>query len=351
MFKTSSIDKSNIGMESLTREYKEVFLHCIEKYFTEKDLIEFIKINKINEYKFNKAISTTIRSYILSYLPKYIGAYNNAKIIGDLYFGIDDIGDKIGIPFFGTLNKKTILRALNQTHVYLRAYDNGKLNKELINFILQNISIDISHINENISNEHDHISNLNEFTEIDKSVQQEWANYFEKYYLWHKEIMFYSTKLSNFLDSIPIRIEIANWIRTFINNPKFKKYNLEEIAVIYETNGYINKDISFDVLDLVRHDYSHPLKWLMDFKDYKHITLKRQKPYSPLIKPIKNIYSKFCNNIKNISYPLQEQGAKFYIIKFTIPFIENSWFEFYSDKQRKWYSKSRVNTDRGPACC
>ena len=132
MFKTSSIDKSNIGMESLTREYKEVFLHCIEKYFTEKDLIEFIKINKINEYKFNKAISTTIRSYILSYLPKYIGAYNNAKIIGDLYFGIDDIGDKIGIPFFGTLNKKTILRALNQTHVYLRAYDNGKLNKDII---------------------------------------------------------------------------------------------------------------------------------------------------------------------------------------------------------------------------
>ena len=79
MISISTTNKKNIGPETLEKEYKEIFLHCIEKYFSENDLINLVHSSPINQYKFNKVVSSTISSNIISYLPKYIGAYNNAN--------------------------------------------------------------------------------------------------------------------------------------------------------------------------------------------------------------------------------------------------------------------------------
>lgn len=344
------INSQNVGLEDLDKEYKELFLHKINTHYSEEQLYNFINGQNINSHLFNRLITNTINTYIINYLPKYIAAFINSNINGDLYFGIQDNGNIVGIPFFGELDKSVISWAINQCHVYLKAYNinNNKINDNIINKILKNIKIEISTIENFICNQQDYSQTLDDFINLDNNIRQEWKIYFEKYHLWHNDIMKYSCKLSDFLDCESIRNEIAIWIKSFSSNPKFKKFDLDGIAKMYQNNEYINRNISMDLLDTVRYDYSHPLKWLIDFKDYKHVTIKKQRPLQPLIKPLKNIYGKFCCNIKNISYLLQKQGYSFYILKFSIPSIKNIYIEYFSTKQNQWLYRSRKMNSLGP---
>jgi len=348
-FTYSTINNTNLGLEELNKEYKEIYLNNISNFFTDKELDIFMNTHKINKSKFNKLISTTINLYIINYLPKYIGVFINSNISGNLYFGINDFGNIVGIPFFGNLNESLISQTIYETKKFLRSnYSNN-----LIDEILTNIKIDICEINNNSINKSDYIQNLNDFQKINDQIKVEWINYLIKYQEWHKEISKYSAKLSAFLDSAEIRQEIAEWVRLHKTKIQFKKYDLEKIAKIYENNIFINRNISFDFLDLIRNDYSHPIKWLIDFKDYKQIEIKKNKPNHPTIKPLKEYNFKFCSNIDNISYLLKKLKCKFYILKFTIPLFikpENRCIEYFSEKQSKWLYKSRILTKSGPGC-
>jgi hypothetical protein len=285
----------------------------------------------------------------MNYLPKYIGVFINSNISGNLYFGINDIGNIVGIPFFGDLNESSISNVIFETKKFLRSNYSSKF----IDDILTNIKIDICEINNYFTNKTDYIKILNEFQGINKQIKIEWIEYLIKYQDWHKEISKYSAKLSLFLDSEDIRHEIAHWIRSHKTKTQFKKYDLEKIAKIYENNIFINRTISFDFLDLIRNDYSHPIKWLIDFKDFKQMQIKKNKPNQPSIKPLKEYNFKFCSNIENISYLLKKLNCKFYILKFTIPQYNKSdktYIEYFSQKQSKWLSKSRILINSGPSC-
>ena len=69
-----------------------------------------------------------------------------------------------------------------------------------------------------------------------------------------------------------------------------------------------------------------------------------------MLKPLKDNYSKFCSNIKNISYLLNKINAKFYILKFSIPIFKNLPVEYYSEKQSKWLYRSRILINSNPSC-
>jgi hypothetical protein len=348
-FTYSTINNTNLGLEELNKEYKEIYLNNISNSFTDKELDIFMNNNKINKSKFNKLIFNTINSYIMNYLPKYIGVFLNSNISGNLYFGINDIGNIIGIPFFGKLDESSISQTIYETKKFIRSNYSSKF----IDNILANIQIEICEINNTSTNKNNYIKNLNDFQKINDEIKIEWIDYLIKYQEWHKEISKYSAKLSTFLESESIRQEIAQWVRLHKTKIQFKKYDLENIAKIYENNIFINRTISFDFLDLIRHDYSHPIKWLIDFKDYKQIEIKKNKPTQPTIKPLKEYNFKFCSNIDNISYLLNRLKCKFYVLKFTIPLFskfENLHIEYFSEKKSKWVSKSRILTKSGPGC-
>jgi len=344
-FTYSKIKTSNFGYEQLNKEYKEVFLKNIFDFFSEDELLDFINNYVLNKIKFNKLILQTIILYIKNYLPKYITVFINSNIIGDLYFGIDDIGNTIGIPYFGILDEKLISNTINNIKILLRSY-----NLDLIDNMLSNIKIEICELEEIDTTKNEFINNLYNFEEINKKINQNWLDYFDKYKIWHKNILKYSVKLSNFLKSDEIRNEIANWIRSYKKINEFKKYDLEKIAKIYENNIFIDKKISIDLIDSIRYNYEHPIKWLIDFKDYKILEIKKEKPLQPMLKPLKDNYSKFCSNIKNILYLLNKINAKFYILKFSIPICNNLPIEYYSEKQSKWLHRSRILINSNPSC-
>jgi hypothetical protein len=346
-FVYSKTKLKNFGFEELNKEYKEIFLHNISNFFTNNDLDNFINSSKININKFNKLISVTINLYIMNYLPKYIGVFINSNISGDLYFGINDIGDTIGIPFFGNLNTAAISDAIYQTKLYLRSYT----SEEIVDNILSNIKVEICEISKYDTTKNQFLENLYNFQEIDKKINNDWVNYCFKYNNWHKQILKYSIKLSKFLDLEEMRHEIALWIRSYKNKAVYSNNDLERIARIYDNNIFIDKKICVDFIESIRYDYTHPVKWLIEFKDYKISEIKKQKPIAPIIKPLKDNIIKFCSNIKNISYLLNRLNCKFYVLKFHIPLFHNSInIEHYSEKQSKWLYRSRILNNSGPSC-
>ena len=346
-----NINNENFGTEELNKEYKEFFLNELNLYFSEEEIINFLNNYIINKNKFNILVMSTLNKYILLYLPKYIGVFINSKLSGDLYFGIDDNGEKIGIPFFGIPNIEMISQSINECKIYLKSYYKNIIDNNFIDLILDNITVDILLLNDANNKKEEYLFNLIEYNKINKDIIENWNKYLEKYKEWHTEILYYSDKLSNFLISKEIRLEIADWIKTHIDNPIFKNIDLEKIIDKYKSDELIHSEISIDIIYNIKYDYSHPLKWLIDFKDYKHKTIKKKKPYPPLLRPKNDVYQKFSININNIFYPLHKQNCQFYIIKFAIPLINNNIsIEYYSDKKKRWYKKFRIILNTGPSC-
>ena len=80
--------------ESLYVEFKEF---CLQEE-TEVDY-SIVKTGIItNKEKFNNDIYKNIRIYFYKYLPKYISAFINSNIKGQLIIGVNDFGEVTGIP-------------------------------------------------------------------------------------------------------------------------------------------------------------------------------------------------------------------------------------------------------------
>jgi hypothetical protein len=343
-----NINENNFGLEQLDKEYKEIFLHNISIYFSEEELILLIKKNIIDTNKFNKLIISTLSKYILLYLPKYIGAFVNSNIPGKLYFGIDDSGNCIGIPFFGILDKTIISHAIMQTHIYLHCYYKNKMNKKKLNIILKNIIIEIYKISYNVKKNND--NNYNNYIKLNENIITEWNNYLIKYKKWHSELIIYSGKLNSIVKNIELKKDMILWIKSFVNDPKYIKYNLNYIIKYFENNNTINTDITYKKLNIIRYDYNSPLKWLMEYKDYKQLIIKKQKPLQPLVKPNINIHQKYCINIKNILYNLQFNKCNLFILSFNIPVYKNINIEYFIQKKNEWVYRYRILNNNGPSC-
>ena len=104
---------ANFGREGFDKEYKEIVLKDISKYFNKDEIKGFLVYNsKLNYSKFNRMIQEILKEYFNSYLPKYISIFSNARISGNMYFGISDCGIIEGFPWHGKLTNKIIKKLI-----------------------------------------------------------------------------------------------------------------------------------------------------------------------------------------------------------------------------------------------
>ena len=69
-----------------------------------------------NKIIFSCKISHSIKEKLSdSIIPKYISSFSGSNISGELYIGIDDYGEITGIPYYGILQKSTILNIIGSS--------------------------------------------------------------------------------------------------------------------------------------------------------------------------------------------------------------------------------------------
>ena len=100
--------------ESLQHEFKEFSLKIDpDLFYDAKTILEIVRNGKIPE-NFNKILIDNLNYYFQIYIPKYVSAFSNCEELeeGILYFGVNNIGEITGIPFFGELNTKDLEKIL-----------------------------------------------------------------------------------------------------------------------------------------------------------------------------------------------------------------------------------------------
>lgn len=96
---------SYFGIESKNIEFKSFSLDLPKEYCFETCLDLIVT----GRFIFNDLVKETLNIYIKKYLPKYIASFSQNKTkINSLYFGINDLGIIIGIPYQGSFDVKFI---------------------------------------------------------------------------------------------------------------------------------------------------------------------------------------------------------------------------------------------------
>lgn len=351
-----------IGQETITDEFKEIYIWNFyingKKISLKKLLFDYYIDTKL----FNNLILKTINAYIINYVPKYISAFSNSGLNGKLYIGVNDYGIIEGIPFYGELTIENIYPYLFKTHKYTRAFNkewhevlDKKIsddNYNMVNYI-KNIKIDIIKLdNKNSLIEHEKIfiDKLNYMIKQNEKIKDQWIKYIKEHKKWIHDVYYYGSSIFNYIHDKYLRMCVNNYImknRFNYNDDKI----FDNLIDIFMNDKNIEYDFNHEEIQELKEDISSPIKWILEFKDYMSLKLKKLKPKHPLKKPNKYILKNFCNNISNIKYPLLKNNFNYYMIVINIIHIPNKVVEYRKIKSDIWFNKGRTLNKYNEPCC
>jgi hypothetical protein len=368
---------ANIGSESLHTEYKIICLplKTLELNFTNKEFQDFLyNRNNINLFLFNQIIYTELNNNLYKYIPRYLSIFSGAKISGELYFGIDDDGNATGIPLFGQINSDLIREIFMDTMSKTRGIqilENGYSvsNQSIKEWYYTNTCIKIIKLKlPNITDSDFRIKHLKllirlrRLEKINYDLENKWIKYKLDYLEWQQNIQLYVGKLHNYLLNSKLKNGLIKYIQLeFKNNLELSNNKLPEILNFFANDSefFINVTFTMESIIAIKDIYS-PIKWIIKYKDFMINKYKKLKPIAPTMKPDTSLHLRFCNNIINIITQLMissnsddilpEHKINFYVIKFTFPYMLNTYMEFHNSNNLLWYKKKRVLLKTGPSC-
>jgi hypothetical protein len=349
-----------IGLETITNEYKEIYILKFNINGKKISLKNLLFNYNINNKFFNDLILKTIKSYIINYLPKYISAFNNSKLNGKLYIGVNDYGFIEGIPFYGELKIDDIYQFLFKINKYIRMYNLSLIDQqyELINYnminYIKNMKVDIIKLeyNDNLNElKNEYISKLNYIIEQNEKLKEMWIIYIKEHKKWVHDVYYYGSSIFNYIHDKYLRLCVNNYI---IKN-RINYHNSDEIFDklndIFLNNKNIEYDFTHEEIQELKEDITSPIKWILEYKDYMALKLKKIRPKHPGKKPNKYILKNFCNNISNIRYPLLKNNFNYYMIIINIQHIPDKIVEYKKIKSDVWYNKERKLNKYNEPCC
>lgn len=325
--------KDNIGLETKYKEYKEFNFFNGGLKFSNDDAISLLESNR---WIFNKLVNTCINNMIEAYLPKYACAYLSNPIDknGELYFGITDLGDVIGIPYQGILNKDKILNKINS--VFKK---NIKFNGNIFDYInIEFIVLDHteSRINSPIN------PYLLKYYKYEKIYNEKKEKYLLKLNKWHALIDRYNAKLSDLINDKDTRFELIEYIQIKdFYNPVIKLLRTDYKMMNINTEDIINN----------KQNSQSIFFWITDWKDTMLKFVKTIRPrfkyripseYYPinLIMLIKTMISYWINFNKDINL---------HLIKFTFR-CNNEHDIKYRNIYNEWTTCKRTIYNGEPCC-
>ena len=337
----------NIGLERKDCEYK-VFNFNPLKLSTEDSKIYLS--NGI--FCFNESVDETIINYILIYLPKYICSfYNPLSSItkGHLYFGIDDNGKVIGIPYIGSISEKFINEQIDKIFTTNIKF----LNHEIKNQIRKSIDIEIIMVDKSkiISGYFAHKKSLYlKYTDELNKIKLTNKIYKKKRDNWNKMFDLNNLKLSDMINDLETRKYIWKYIKikSKYSIAKFKnKYShLEQYCDVDNYWTFMSKIKSgtpFNTLkqgEIFKSNKNNLdiYKWITSWKDSKISMLKKAKPKKPS-KKIDSYYPIFLLSQVTKMIPewvKKNNSLNLFVIKITFNINKNSQIIKYKTIDNEW---------------
>ena len=182
-----------------------------------------------------------------------------------------------------------------------------------------------------------------------------WNNYIDNYDKWKTLMLNSACKLIEYLLDDNKKKDIIEYIKyTFNNDNNLDKSRLNSLISFFTKNDdyYKNLNLTLEYIEEIIKDEYAPIRWLIKYKDNLIHTNRLLKPHKPQVRIDKVLYYRFANNVLNIKQQLinLHNNINFYIIKITIPYMNNTFLEYRTSDNSFWMSRTRILSQIGPIC-
>lgn len=331
----------NIGFhESLEEELKEFILKVDPiKYFDENDIRTIINTGKVDPDRFNLMIIDNINHYFKYYLPKYISCFGNSDLShGNLYIGVNDLGEITGIPFFGNLTNAFVDSFLEVVKPFIS--DQSIISK--LKFEIIKVKIDDYYIDDNLT------GIIDDFNLKKSKFEEDYNKNLLERRTWKEKMDYYTTRVSEFANRREFRDRVIDFTK---KSPEFNsEYN--HIIELLESSVEIPVGDGSEIAQrkLNKHDVIY---WVTECKDTTIEKLKKERPYRiPYVSFSESVYvtqfallanmrKRFLNNNDNLHY---------YLIKINFPTKNESKIYFRNYDDENWIIRTRAIVNDSPGC-
>jgi hypothetical protein len=345
------IYKENIGLESKEHEYKVFNFNPLK--VSDSDALYYLD-NKI--FVFNESVNETLKNYLEIYLSKYLCSYFHPKSnlsSGYLYFGINDNGKVIGIPYLGNIELNFINYQIDKIFSKLLNFPDENIKKT----IRESINIEIIPIDKtNIINNPLHKKSIySKYIDELNKIKAAHILYKKKRNVWNKMLDLDNLKLSKMINNLETRKVIWEYIKIKSNySIKMFKNKYSHLEQYCDVDNYwnlmykIKSNNKFNSLKFgqIVDSYKNNLdiyNWVARWKDSRTSMLKLVKPIRPR-KTINSNYPIFL--LSRVSKMIPEwikknNNLNLYVIKFTFNIKSQHVLE-YKDIENRWKKSYRT---------
>lgn len=350
--------KDNIGFETKDSEYKVFNFNPLK--ISIEDSIKYLSSGI---FYFNDSVDETLSNYIQIYLPKYLCSFFNPTSYltkAHLYFGINDDGRVIGIPYSGKITQDFINHQIDKIFLtHIKFPDQTIKNRIRQSIKVEIIDVDKTKIMSNINAKKS--SYLKYIAELTK-LKSENRIYKKKRDVWNSMFDLNNLKLCDMINDLETRKYIWKYlkIKTGFSKKKFKnKYShLESYCDVdnYWTfmtkvkSNELFKPLEIGAMNEICNDNLNIYKWIANWKDSKISMLKKAKPLKPT-KKIDSYYTVFL--LSQVPKMIPEWVKKnptlnLYVIKITFN-TDNNWQLLeYKDNENQWKYSYRTIVNEEP---
>jgi hypothetical protein len=301
--------KQNCGSETLEREYKIMSFYTGGLPIT-MDIAEELVLN--SKWIFNEYIIKNIKTYIRTYLPKYICGFMNTlsdNKSGKFIIGIDDNGIIEGIPFQGDFNILEIKSYMNKI-IDEMIVPITNTSKE---FIKEHIKINLIPVYYKNRLLTAHCPLLDKFYKKYKESELKYQEKTIAYKNWYDKSHIYFKKLVILFNNPITRKELRNYIyERDPNNP---------VLDIIDSDIELTQ-LPFNSVKNFKQDINSPYYWLCKWKDEIIAYNKSIKPIhfqKPTINAFINPHTIISRITPMIPWWMQlNDNMKLYILEFDI---------------------------------
>ncbi|MBA42839.1 MAG: hypothetical protein CMF62_02380 [Magnetococcales bacterium] len=295
---------SFLGEETLEVEFKEFSLRKHRLIFTKDEVYSFIKNQDYSHIcKFSRDVLIT---YFENYIPKYFSAFlNNSKLQkGELWFGISDSGEVLGLPATMTYEEIST-NVIDQIKKVL--FLNGNL--DILDTVLKELKIEIFDV---INSSDDQLDMyLTKFKSETKKYQIVFSSYRSEYKKVNKMISYYRRAINTMINEDETRKALIKMVISSEFCPEIKEKVMKKLVS--------SDDIIFEIGEVTeqKSDPRSPAYWIAKYRD---IMIKKYKrPERPIINKPHDPYFRIIQDMNIMGPQFIKAGNNLVVIKITFP--------------------------------
>ena len=333
-----------IPKETLITEYKNWTLKYISmNVWYHKQQIKDIVTSGCLPRDFDIITDHNLYQYLLCYVPKYMSVYGNSFDIdfGEVFIGISDGGEVIGIPRIKDLSYEVINEWLaNETHL-VKQIPSRYTPPEIfamLKFEIIKIRIPDNHTDYYL--EEELILTIKKALHKKATNKKIYKNYIARKRTWSLLMQKYSCSIFTVANDPYFRRSLSAYITEICphsplitelkNNTVYPVFTGEEIG--------IKKDDINDIYYWITRYKDAMITRIKQFRPATIGHLKRKNIYNSLLLQLSSLRGRFIANNKDIKY---------YVIKITFPTKLGDIF-YYEGKE--WTRRTRQIINGGPGC-